>query len=112
MAVVANDQVFSIPFRFLWSTNLAGELDLEDQRPTGLARFVGDDENKILRILIDEPTTGFSDKPSGIALAIGLIRTDRYGKNLAGDEHYFRHCDSRKFKTNSRQTNRNDCVGF
>lgn len=80
MAVVANEQVFSIPFRYLWSTNLAGEFDLEDQRPTGLARFVGDEENKILRILIDEPATGFSDDPSVIAWPLVFFGPTGTGK--------------------------------
>ena len=97
MAVVADEQTFSIPFRYLWSTNLAGDLDLENQRPTGLARFVGDEENKILRILVDQEISGSGDSigaiwplvlfgPTGTgktSLAINLISeyADRFGEH-------------------------------
>ena len=80
MAAVATEQVFSIPFRYLWSTNLAGDLDLEDQRPTGLARFVGDEENQILRILIEEPAADFSSDSSGIAWPLVLFGPTGTGK--------------------------------
>lgn len=80
MAVVATEQVFSIPFRYLWSTNLTGDLDLEDQRPTGLARFVGDEENQILRILIEEPAANFSSDSSSIAWPLVLFGPTGTGK--------------------------------
>ncbi len=51
MAVAAVDTVFSIPFRFLWSTNFAGDLESMHEPPTGLARFVGDEKNQLLKIL-------------------------------------------------------------
>ena len=50
MAVAAVDTVFSIPFRFLWSTNFAGDLENVLESPTGLARFVGDEKNQLLKI--------------------------------------------------------------
>ena len=61
MAMVANDRVFSIPFRYLWNTNLAGDLEVQDQQPTGLARFVGDQENQILRILAEPAADCFGE---------------------------------------------------
>ena len=54
MTSAALDQVFSVPFRHLWSTNFSGEQTASDARPLGIARFVGDRPNVLLRYLIDE----------------------------------------------------------
>ncbi len=61
MAMVATDRAFSIPFRYLWNTNLAGDLEIQEQRPTGLARFVGDQENQILRSLAEPSAERFGE---------------------------------------------------
>ena len=63
MNSAAIDQVFSVPFRHLWSTNFSGELtgsgpsnsDRDDSRSIGLARFVGDNSNSILKYLTTNP---------------------------------------------------------
>jgi len=59
MNSAAFDQVFSVPFRHLWSTNFSGEQTATDVRPLGLARFVGDEPNVLLKYLIrgNEPST-------------------------------------------------------
>ena len=54
MNSAAFDQVFSVPFRHLWSTNFSGEQTATDVRPLGLARFVGDEPNVLLKYLISE----------------------------------------------------------
>ena len=54
MNSAAFDQVFSVPFRHLWSTNFSGEQTASNVRPLGLARFVGDEPNVLLKYLISE----------------------------------------------------------
>jgi len=54
MPISASDTTFSIPFRYLWSTNFSGDLAELNERPSGLARFVGDHKNQLLRIFSDE----------------------------------------------------------
>ena len=49
MNSAAPDQVFSVPFRHLWCTNFNGELSATESRPSGLARFVGDQPNMLLK---------------------------------------------------------------
>ncbi|MEL7498729.1 MAG: helix-turn-helix domain-containing protein [Planctomycetota bacterium] len=50
------EQVFSIPFQHLWSTNFSGETTAESTSPTGLARFVGDQPNFLLQYFADQPS--------------------------------------------------------
>lgn len=52
MSSAATDQVFSVPFRHLWSANFSGDQVASKSRPNGLARFVGDQENQILKYLV------------------------------------------------------------
>jgi chromosomal replication initiator protein len=54
MNSAALDPVFSVPFRHLWSTNFSGEQSASEVRPLGLARFVGDQPNLLLKYLISE----------------------------------------------------------
>lgn len=49
MNSAAVDQVFSVPFRHLWSTNFSGDQSVSQAPPSGLARFVGDESNLILK---------------------------------------------------------------
>ncbi len=49
MNSAAAEQVFSVPFRHLWCTNFSGELSATESRPSGLARFVGDQPNSLLK---------------------------------------------------------------
>lgn len=50
------DQIFSIPFRHLWSTSFTGEVTASAGKPNGLARFVGDSANLLLRYFANEPS--------------------------------------------------------
>lgn len=45
-------QVFSVPFRHLRSTNFSGDQVVSQGRPNGLARFVGDEKNEMLKFLV------------------------------------------------------------
>lgn len=49
MNSAAVDQIFSVPFRHLWCTNFSGEHEATESRPSGLARFVGDQPNILLK---------------------------------------------------------------
>ena len=60
MSSAASEQVFSIPFRYLWSTHFAGDLEKLSERPSGIARFVGDQNNEILNIFTDGKTDAFN----------------------------------------------------
>lgn len=80
MAMVAAEQAFSIPFRYLWNTNLAGDLELQDQRPNGLARFVGDDANQILRVLTEEKVGIFFNQPNRHVWPLVLFGPNGTGK--------------------------------
>lgn len=52
MSRATTDQVFSVPFRHLRSTNFSGDQGISQGRPNGLARFVGDQNNEMLRFLV------------------------------------------------------------
>ncbi len=52
MTTAAIDQVFSVPFRHLRSTGFSGDISASDARPLGIARFVGDESNVLLRYLV------------------------------------------------------------
>ncbi len=54
MNPVAAEQIFSVPFRFLLDGNFGGEQNRSPSRPLGLARFVGDTPNLLLKYLISE----------------------------------------------------------
>jgi chromosomal replication initiator protein len=54
MTTAALDQVFSVPFRHLWSASINGEPAASDARPLGIARFVGDESNVLLKYLVSE----------------------------------------------------------
>ncbi|MDG1875264.1 MAG: DnaA/Hda family protein [Mariniblastus sp.] len=60
MSSATINQVFSVPFRHLWSTNFSGDQVVSQSQPNGLARFVGDDQNQLLKYLIlpTIPTNG------------------------------------------------------
>lgn len=57
------DQVFSVPFRHLWSTNFSGEVTASAGTPNGLARFVGDQSNAMLRYFAGDRSIA-SQQPS------------------------------------------------
>ncbi|MFK7767563.1 MAG: helix-turn-helix domain-containing protein [Mariniblastus sp.] len=110
MNSAAIDQVFSVPFRHLWSTNFNGELvaserqnsDSSDSRSIGLARFVGDNSNLILKYLttdaLNEQFSNSSSQwplvlfgPSGtgktsLALTIVSNLTDKLSKSLNSND--------------------------
>lgn len=48
------EQIFSVPFRFLLDGKFGGEQNRSPSRPLGLARFVGDTPNLLLKYLISE----------------------------------------------------------
>ena len=51
---MAAEQIFSVPFRFLMDGKFGGEQNCSPSRPLGLARFVGDTSNLLLKYLISE----------------------------------------------------------
>ena len=51
MSRAAIDQVFSVPFRHLQSTNFSGEQVISNGHLNGLTRFVGDEKNEMLKFL-------------------------------------------------------------
>ena len=57
--------LFSIPLEHLWRIDFSGGLDVGLNRTTGLARFVGDDANRLLR----------------------YVTTDDFLQQLVGDHH-------------------------
>lgn len=89
MVATAPNTVFSIPFRYLWSTNFAGDLDSIAASSNGLARFVGDEPNRLLKIFTDDvvwqqpslwPLVLFGPSGTGkTSLALNLVSelTDR-----------------------------------
>ena len=64
MDSASTEHVFSIPYRYLWSTQFSGDLDMDHGRPSGLARFVGDQTNQILRVLSDQASPSLIGDPS------------------------------------------------
>ncbi len=54
MNPMAAEQIFSVPFRFLMDGKFGGEQNCSPSRPLGLARFVGDTSNLLLKYLISE----------------------------------------------------------
>jgi chromosomal replication initiator protein len=54
MSPMAAEQIFSVPFRFLLDGKFSGEQSRSPFRPLGLARFVGDTSNLLLKYLISE----------------------------------------------------------
>ena len=54
MNPTAADQIFSVPFRSLLDGKFGGEQSRSPSRPLGLARFVGDTSNLLLKYLISE----------------------------------------------------------
>ncbi len=80
MSSAALEPVFSIPFRYLWSTNFAGDLESQSERPTGLARFVGDHKNQILRIFTDDKQEDFVDNANSHIWPLVLFGPSGTGK--------------------------------
>jgi chromosomal replication initiator protein len=80
MSSAALEPVFSIPFRYLWSTNFAGDLESQSERPTGLARFVGDHKNQILRIFTDEKQKDFVENANSHIWPLVLFGPSGTGK--------------------------------
>ena len=54
MNPTAAEQIFSVPFRSLLDGKFGGEPSRSPSRPLGLARFVGDTSNLLLKYLISE----------------------------------------------------------
>jgi chromosomal replication initiator protein len=57
------DQVFSVPYRHLYSTDFSGELTSMAGTPNGINRFVGDRSNFMLRFFADNQSDT-SNEPS------------------------------------------------
>jgi len=58
--VLATDQtVFSIPLRYLWTSDHNGYLEILDQPSSGLNRFVGDQSNHLLKVLAEDRIKNF-----------------------------------------------------
>jgi chromosomal replication initiator protein len=54
MNPMAAEQIFSVPFRYLLDGKLGGEQNRSPSCPLGLARFVGDTSNLLLKYLISD----------------------------------------------------------
>ena len=76
-------QVFSVPFRHLRSTNFSGDQVVSQGRPNGLARFVGDEKNEMLKFLVsicrtvnqsDESSSENSQAPSDSSSAKSVLQ--------------------------------------
>lgn len=79
MSSASVDHVFSVPFRHLWSTNFAGEQSVSVARPSGLARFVGDQPNFILKHL-----KFLANRSSDYALASAVFEDSHWPLVLFG----------------------------
>ncbi|MDA7925941.1 DnaA/Hda family protein [Mariniblastus sp.] len=65
---MAAEQIFSVPFRFLLDGKFGGEQNRSPSRPLGLARFVGDTSNLLLKYLISEESRNNLDSQWPIVL--------------------------------------------
>ena len=65
---MAAEQIFSVPFRFLMDGKFGGEQNRSPSRPLGLARFVGDTSNLLLKYLISEESRNKLDSQWPIVL--------------------------------------------
>lgn len=68
MNPMAAEQIFSVPFRFLLDGKFGGEQNRSPSRPLGLARFVGDTSNLLLKYLISEESRNNLDSQWPIVL--------------------------------------------
>lgn len=68
MNPMAAEQIFSVPFRFLMDGKFGGEQNRSPSRPLGLARFVGDTSNLLLKYLISEESRNKLDSQWPIVL--------------------------------------------
>ena len=68
MNPMAAEQIFSVPFRFLLDGKFGGEQNRSPSRPLGLARFVGDTSNLLLKYLISEESRNKLDSQWPIVL--------------------------------------------
>jgi len=68
MNPMAAEQIFSVPFRFLMDGKFGGEQNRSPSRPLGLARFVGDTSNLLLKYLISEESRNNLDSQWPIVL--------------------------------------------
>jgi chromosomal replication initiator protein len=73
MNSAAVDQIFSVPFRHLWGTHFSGEQSASEARPSGLARFVGDEPNRLLRYLALEAGQRIPSNPFGSGFQWPLV---------------------------------------
>ena len=65
---MAAEQIFSVPFRFLMDGKFGGEQNRSPSRPLGLARFVGDTSNLLLKYLISDESRNNLDSQWPIVL--------------------------------------------
>jgi len=79
MSRAAIDQVFSVPFRHLQSTNFSGEQVVSNGRHNGLARFVGDEKNEMLKFLTSIGRT-MNQSPESL-LEPSTLNTKSYSLN-------------------------------
>lgn len=77
-------QVFSLPFRHLWSTHFCDENGSIGLRPNGLTRFIGDEPNLILKYLIklndQTAQTNVENENAAIAWPLVLFGPSGTGK--------------------------------
>jgi chromosomal replication initiator protein len=74
------EQVFSIPFRYLWSTSFAGDLEIHGEQTAEIARFVGDQPNQILRVFTEGRVDTFIDGLGNCVWPITLFGSSGTGK--------------------------------
>ena len=63
METAVTSSVFSVPLRQLWSTSFTGDQVISDGTVKGLARFVGDSSNELLRYFSLETAPSSTDWP-------------------------------------------------
>ena len=68
MNPMAAEQIFSVPFRYLLDGKLGGEQNRSPSCPLGLARFVGDTSNILLKYLISDESRNNLDSQWPIVL--------------------------------------------
>lgn len=78
--MAASEQVFSIPFRYLWNTNFAGDLEIHGEHSAEVARFVGDERNRSLRIFSDDLFQPFLNKTDKSIWPVTLFGPSGTGK--------------------------------
>jgi chromosomal replication initiator protein len=80
MKSAPQDQVFSIPFRYLWNTSFSGELEIHGEQTAEIARFVGDHANQNLKVFSESRVNTLIDRIESCVWPITLFGSSGTGK--------------------------------